>query len=254
MLENLVKKNILPNDKILLKEVERAASMPNSFLAVVNFAKPGYEFVGPTCHALTGYSCDDYLKGGSEFIFSITTQETSLAIIQNQISFSLETKLPGFDPRSIRIHEHPVEFRSGFGYPKTLITLGLPLTYTINSDMEFGLALHAEVKSEIIKQCKERLTRIKERHNTVYQHAALQNRKDPLNKVFVQKRPNQNLTTREEEILKLMAKGFTSAEIAAALFIGENTVETHRKNIFQKFEAKNIAELIKKASKLYCLE
>ena len=66
--------------------------------------------------------------------------------------------------------------------------------------------------------------------------------------------PKEKLTTREEEVLKLLAKGFTSSQLASKLFIEENTVETHRKNILSKFEAKNIAELIKKASKVYWLE
>ena len=64
----------------------------------------------------------------------------------------------------------------------------------------------------------------------------------------------RKLTAREEEVLKLLAKGLTSKQIGTAIFIEETTVETHRKNLFQKFGAKNIAELIKKASKLYWLE
>ena len=52
---------------------------------------------------------------------------------------------------------------------------------------------------------------------------------------------------REIEILKALAGGHTSKEIAAMLFISENTVETHRKRLFTKLGARNMAELMVKA-------
>lgn len=52
---------------------------------------------------------------------------------------------------------------------------------------------------------------------------------------------------REIEILKALAGGFTSKEIASRLFISENTVETHRKSLFAKLGARNMADLIVKA-------
>jgi two-component system, NarL family, nitrate/nitrite response regulator NarL len=55
------------------------------------------------------------------------------------------------------------------------------------------------------------------------------------------------LTTREEEILKLITKEFSSRQIAEILFISERTVETHRKNILKKTGATNLVGLIKYA-------
>ena len=52
------------------------------------------------------------------------------------------------------------------------------------------------------------------------------------------------LTKREKQILQAIAKGNTSAEIAELLFISVITVETHRRNLLQKFKAKNMMELI----------
>lgn len=57
------------------------------------------------------------------------------------------------------------------------------------------------------------------------------------------------ITRREKEILVLIAEGLTNAEIAAKLFISVPTVNTHRKSLLEKFEAKNTATLIGKASK-----
>ncbi|WP_183906684.1 response regulator transcription factor [Rufibacter immobilis] len=57
------------------------------------------------------------------------------------------------------------------------------------------------------------------------------------------------LSKREVEIVKLVAKGLTSAEIADTLFLSILTVDTHRRNIHQKLKVKNTAELIQLALK-----
>lgn len=57
------------------------------------------------------------------------------------------------------------------------------------------------------------------------------------------------LTNREIEIVKLIAAGFTSQEIAEKLFISYFTVGKHRKNIMKKLELKNTAELVRYAMK-----
>jgi Response regulator containing a CheY-like receiver domain and an HTH DNA-binding domain len=55
------------------------------------------------------------------------------------------------------------------------------------------------------------------------------------------------VTRREKEILHQAAKGLTTQEIAAVLFISPHTVESHRKNLMEKFEVKNLASAIKLA-------
>lgn len=53
------------------------------------------------------------------------------------------------------------------------------------------------------------------------------------------------LTRREIEVLKHIADGFTNPEIAEKLFISPLTVDSHRKNLILKLNAKNTASLIK---------
>lgn len=57
------------------------------------------------------------------------------------------------------------------------------------------------------------------------------------------------LTKREKEVLKLIAEGLSSQEIANTLFISLRTVETHRLNLNQKLDVKNTAGLVKEAIK-----
>lgn len=49
---------------------------------------------------------------------------------------------------------------------------------------------------------------------------------------------------REKEVLELMAKGFSSKDIARELFITEKTVESHRRNMVVKAKVRNTMELI----------
>ena len=56
-----------------------------------------------------------------------------------------------------------------------------------------------------------------------------------------------HLTRREKEILRLIASGETTQQIADRLFVSPLTVETHRRNLMQKFSVNNAPALIKMA-------
>ncbi len=58
------------------------------------------------------------------------------------------------------------------------------------------------------------------------------------------------LSTREIEILQLIANENTSQNIAEKLSLSIHTIENHRKNIFKKLEVKNLAGMIMVASRL----
>lgn len=55
------------------------------------------------------------------------------------------------------------------------------------------------------------------------------------------------LTRREKEVLELIAEGLTTQEMADQLYISPATVDTHRKNLLTKLNAKNTASLVKLA-------
>jgi DNA-binding CsgD family transcriptional regulator/MFS family permease len=52
------------------------------------------------------------------------------------------------------------------------------------------------------------------------------------------------LTVREQEVLQLILSGKSNREIAGDLFISENTVKTHARSIFSKYDVSSRAELI----------
>lgn len=59
--------------------------------------------------------------------------------------------------------------------------------------------------------------------------------------------PQDPLTPREQEVVKLIAEGHTSEEIAEALVISKKTVERHRANILEKLGMRNRVELTRYA-------
>ncbi|UXP34034.1 response regulator transcription factor [Reichenbachiella agarivorans] len=69
-----------------------------------------------------------------------------------------------------------------------------------------------------------------------------------INTILVNELSNNSpklLSTREREILELIAKEYSNKKIADELFISERTVETHRKNIFRKTKTNSLVGLIK---------
>jgi DNA-binding NarL/FixJ family response regulator len=58
-----------------------------------------------------------------------------------------------------------------------------------------------------------------------------------------QRRPSDLLTDRELEVLKLVARGLSTKEIASKLDISGRTVETHRANLMRKLGLKSVALL-----------
>ena len=59
--------------------------------------------------------------------------------------------------------------------------------------------------------------------------------------------PKDPLTPREVEVVKLIAEGHTSEEIAGQLFISKKTVDRHRANVLEKLGMRNRVELTRYA-------
>jgi DNA-binding NarL/FixJ family response regulator len=60
--------------------------------------------------------------------------------------------------------------------------------------------------------------------------------------------PKADLSSRELEVLKCLAQGMTTSQIAGKLVISENTVKTHVRHILEKLEASNRLEAVSKAT------
>ena len=59
-----------------------------------------------------------------------------------------------------------------------------------------------------------------------------------------------NLSTREYEVLQLLAQGYSNAEIAERLFLSLSTIKTHVSNLFVKMDVKSRTQALEKAKRL----
>lgn len=88
---------------------------------------------------------------------------------------------------------------------------------------------------------------------TVYRGETFLN--DQTNKILLNSLMNQKpneafiptLTRREKEVLDLIAKEMTTTEMSKELHISLNTIETHRRNLIQKFNVRNSVGLVREA-------
>ena len=72
----------------------------------------------------------------------------------------------------------------------------------------------------------------------------------PKEETRITDRGYNTLTTREQEILVLLAEGLSAKEVAEKLFISPRTVENHRSSIMRKLDLHSNHELIRYAAKL----
>jgi DNA-binding NarL/FixJ family response regulator len=64
----------------------------------------------------------------------------------------------------------------------------------------------------------------------------------------------KSLTSREREVLQLLAEGKSSKEVAVSLDVSVRTAETHRVNIMRKVDAHSVSELVRYAVKNQIIE
>ena len=120
----------------------------------------------------------------------------------------------------------------------------LTIMKCIQSEVDGYLLKNAE-KQELL----EALSSIMEGNNYFGQEV----KKESMNNAFSAIPPSNEkenlspLSRREKEVLIHISMEYTTQEIAEKLFISQNTVSTHRKNLMSKLSAKNTAGLVKYA-------
>ncbi|WP_075344549.1 response regulator transcription factor [Tenacibaculum agarivorans] len=80
-----------------------------------------------------------------------------------------------------------------------------------------------------------------------------------IKEAYFQKKQENNkekirLTKREVDVITLIAKEFTTQEIADKLFLSKHTIESYRKTLISKLNVRNLAGLTKYAIKMKYLE
>ena len=73
-------------------------------------------------------------------------------------------------------------------------------------------------------------------------------------KAIEKEKQKLGLSSRETEVLQLMAQGFSNQEIADKLFLSLPTIKTHSSNLFLKLDVKRRTQAIEKARQLKIID
>lgn len=134
-----------------------------------------------------------------------------------------------------------------FGYPAILIerlTMAKNELELKNKQLEEADKVMAELETNT-NDLREIMTDILEPQSILKLLVARQNK--PVNTSdtpLLQEENDVKLTKRELEFLELLAKGMNNSDIATVMHISKRTVETHRKNVFQKLGANSAAHAL----------
>ena len=208
-------------------------------------------YVSPRFADITGYPCGKFITEGLQFWFSIIHPADMQGVVSaiTKAQHDLVTDNP-----------HP--------------TKPLQLEYRITSkggrlvwirELKYIVSYQDGKKNHILG-CLEDITAKKEVQQTVVRDVLRKERagnglldvavsyqlEPPSNRREPALRGSHRISAREKQVLRLVAAGNSSKQIAAELSISENTVETHRRHLLQKFQVSNSTALVKEAHRL-CL-
>lgn len=254
-LDDIISGYAIQGDPILASLLREANQRTDAVLYTVSTKERVFEYASPHCTTLLHYSPYEFIEGGPDFFFSIMPQWAIPEVASVQAACVKRYKDPSFNPGTEFLEEFKTPITSPDGSIIPLVSIVSILLFSTQADVEYCVTLICADNEKTISECRTLLMAVKRRHNIIYQHPPFAVRLYSLNEIYVASRQfNTNITAREAEVLLRIANGLSTEEISTALDISSHTVETHRKNLLVKFDAKNSAELIKKASKQYWIE
>lgn len=177
----------------------------------------------PICGNISGF-CNAQLA-----VSEIKRRKFDIYIIDIQLK-----EMSGFELISAIRHIHP--------YARIIVVTMHEEIWTINRLMEIdvdGIVLKSSASEHIIQAVNSTL---KENHYLCPHFNKLKNQYGA--KHICKTKRNITLTTQEKLVLKYIIEGLTSRQMAEMLSLSENTIETHRKNLFIKLDVRNVAQLV----------
>ncbi len=127
------------------------------------------------------------------------------------------------------------------------------ITLSMHSDRRFVMEMFkAGVSGYLLKDCAfdelaQAIKSVISNHKYVSPAIAGTVIDDYVDQTATGRESSSELTSREREVLQLIAEGMTTKQIANSLNVSVKTVETHRRKIMKKLDIHSIAELTKVA-------
>jgi len=212
------------------------------------FGKPNVLHVSPQFKAITGYEPERFKTEGNQFWFTLIHPADMQGVVARIKKAEHELMTSKAVPLSPLELEYRIKRADG--------------TWCWIQDLKLIISWRDGIKDHILGCFRDISAAKKQEHADVSRLLETQSGSHGLLEVAVNYQsetpglsgePGEGcplLSPRENEVLKLVAGGSSSKQIAAELSISENTVETHRRNLLKKFKVNNSTGLLKEARRL----
>jgi len=208
--------------------------------------KPTFVYISPKFEDVTGYACQQFATDGLPFWFSVIhpadmqSVVSSITAAQHQLMtanphpstpLKLEYRITRKDGRVIWIREFKQIVSNRDGKKDHILACLRDIT---NEKAAEQTAINALLMRD---GAAHRLLEVAVSYR-LDEGEALRHSGTP---------GSTRISKREQQVLRLVAAGHSSKQIAAELAISENTVETHRRHLLKKFKVNNSTALVKEA-------
>ncbi len=218
--------------------LESIKSVHQSAISIFDMAKMQHVYISSTFNDLLGWDVEEAQKPGHEYVDNQMHPEDLEHL--NKVShrfIELILKVKKEDRQNMEHYKMLMDYRTKGKYGNYVRVIEQHRLLELDKDDNVWLAvslMDISPDQDIESLCRYRLVNTK------------------TGKLY--HLPNENLETnlslREQEILKLLAKGLISKQIADKLFISVNTVNTHRQRILEKLNVGNTTEAVQNAARL----
>jgi DNA-binding CsgD family transcriptional regulator len=205
---------------------------------IINHTSVSYEYLSENTFSVLGYSPKEFIKGGVAFGLSIIEPSHSDALH----NFIIPTLFEYVKKFSERGELDKVNFSFNYKVKKkngAIVWIHETMS-VIEVNEKGGPVLSLFHLIDITNSKKdEKIDFCVNKRSKNGQHTLIHSSSYALTKTTT-----SFLTEREEDVLRLIGKGYSSKQIAVHLEISIHTVNTHRKNMLEKSKCKNCSELI----------
>jgi len=204
------------------------------YFFILNFFGIQIEYIHPTVEEILGCKPEDF---SFEFIFAKMHPEDATQI-QLKESAAIEFFYNRIPPEKIPFYKSSYTFRisDSKGGWKHILHQSIALQTTEEGRIHHVLSVHTDI-SFLNPLPDNRISFIGIQGEPSFY--ALSTHPDTI----LEPEADIRISSREKEIVRLLAKGLSSKQIAIQLEISKNTVNTHRRNLLRRTGMKNTLEL-----------
>lgn len=265
------RENISKGEDLQAGLIALCEGMDTCFAYIGHYQTGQISYISRSVHTIIGYPQDYFLNSGIDalrstvhpedmpnimLIVSEVIKEYHINIATGNINHSPKVATYYFRAKHSNGEWIPVDQKvfvltvDKNGMPDLIFSIIMP-DFTAR-----GQGLYNEVLNGEREKLLSRLEFVRVHSNNLLK---LSNCNEPISfkhpiEITTHSNPLREVSVREKEVLTLISEGLATKEIAKKLGISFHTVESHRKNLLEKFHAKNSAALIKAALKYYWLE